>query len=151
MLKIVLKFHQGHLQQGSKCRWGKWKLSYCLGTVWCVMSVEILPVATQQCRNCLYDKSWRNRSYEVGGLQWQIILVLKFNKLIGSQWKARVEQAWQAQFLTWLINWYTPCLLSVCTNYISFLCTSAKKVISNTKTPVKHFHRSNIKNVLQNN
>jgi len=34
------------------------------------MSVEILPTATQQCRNYLYDKSWTNRSYEVGGLQW---------------------------------------------------------------------------------
>ena len=33
------------------------KLSYRRGTVQCVVSVEILPVATQQCRNCLYDKS----------------------------------------------------------------------------------------------
>ena len=30
------------------------------------MSVEILPIATQQCRNYLYDKSWTNRSYDVG-------------------------------------------------------------------------------------
>jgi len=34
------------------------KLSYYRGTARCVMSVEILPVATQQCRNYLYDKSW---------------------------------------------------------------------------------------------
>jgi len=27
-------------------------------TARCVVSVEILPIATQQCRNCLYDKSW---------------------------------------------------------------------------------------------
>ena len=34
------------------------KLSYRRGTVRCVGSVEILPIATQQCRNYLYDKYW---------------------------------------------------------------------------------------------
>ena len=34
------------------------KLSYRRGTARCVVSVEILPIATQQCRNYLYDKSW---------------------------------------------------------------------------------------------
>jgi len=33
------------------------KLSYRRGTVRCVVSIEILPIATQQCRNYLYDKS----------------------------------------------------------------------------------------------
>jgi len=33
------------------------KLSYRRGTARCVVSVEILPAATQQCRNYLYDKS----------------------------------------------------------------------------------------------
>ena len=33
------------------------KLSYRRGTARCVVSVEILPVATQQCKNYLYDKS----------------------------------------------------------------------------------------------
>ena len=33
------------------------KLSYRLGTARCVVSVVILPIATQQCRNYLYDKS----------------------------------------------------------------------------------------------
>jgi len=33
------------------------KLSYRRGTARCVVSIEILPVATQQCRNYLYDKS----------------------------------------------------------------------------------------------
>ena len=33
------------------------KLSYRRGTARCAVSVEILPIATQQCRNCLYDKS----------------------------------------------------------------------------------------------
>jgi len=33
------------------------KLSYCRGTAGCAVSVEILPIATQQCRNYLYDKS----------------------------------------------------------------------------------------------
>ena len=45
------------------------KLGYRRGTARCVVSVEILPIATQQCRNYLYDKSWTNRSYEVGGLR----------------------------------------------------------------------------------
>ena len=44
------------------------KLSYRRGTARCVESIEILPVATQQCRNYLYDKSWPNRWYEVGDL-----------------------------------------------------------------------------------
>jgi len=33
------------------------KLSYRQGTARCVVSIEILPIATQQCRNYLYDKS----------------------------------------------------------------------------------------------
>jgi len=45
------------------------KLSYRRSTARCVVSVEILPTATQQCRNYLYDKSWTDRSYAVGGLQ----------------------------------------------------------------------------------
>jgi len=47
----------------------KKKLSYHRGTARCVVSVEILPTATQQCGNYLH-KSWTNQSYEVGGLQW---------------------------------------------------------------------------------
>ena len=33
------------------------KLSYRRGTARCVVSIEILPIATQQCRNYLDDKS----------------------------------------------------------------------------------------------
>jgi len=44
------------------------KLTYRRVTARCVLSVVILPTATQQCRNYLYDKSWPNRWYEVGGL-----------------------------------------------------------------------------------
>jgi len=33
------------------------KLNYRRGTARCVVSIEILPIATQQCRNYLYDKS----------------------------------------------------------------------------------------------
>ena len=33
------------------------KLSYRRGTARCVVSIEILPIATQQGRNYLYDKS----------------------------------------------------------------------------------------------
>ena len=43
------------------------KLRYRPGTARCVVSIEILPIATQQCRNYLY-KSWPNRWYEVGDL-----------------------------------------------------------------------------------
>ena len=46
----------------------KKKLSYRRVTTQCVLSVVILPIATQQCRNYLYDKSWPNWWYEVGGL-----------------------------------------------------------------------------------
>jgi len=34
------------------------KLSYRRGAERCFVSVEILPIATQQYRNYLYDKSW---------------------------------------------------------------------------------------------
>ena len=44
------------------------KLSYRWGTARCVVSIEILPIATQQCRNYLYATSWPNRWYEVGDL-----------------------------------------------------------------------------------
>ena len=33
------------------------KLSYRRGTARCIVSIKILPIATQQCRNYLYDKS----------------------------------------------------------------------------------------------
>jgi len=33
------------------------KISYRRGTAQCVVSVEIWPIAMQQCRNYLYDKS----------------------------------------------------------------------------------------------
>ena len=33
------------------------KLRYRRGTARCVVSVEILPIATQQCRNYLHDKT----------------------------------------------------------------------------------------------
>ena len=50
------------------------KLSYRRGTARCVVSIEILPIATQQYKNYLYDKSWPNRWYEVrelvGGNAW---------------------------------------------------------------------------------
>ena len=38
--------------------WSDKKLSYRRGTARCVLSVEILPTARQQCRNYLYGKSW---------------------------------------------------------------------------------------------
>ena len=52
----------GPYQKGNK------KFSYRRGTARYVVSIEILPIATQQCRNYLYDKSWPNRWYEVGDL-----------------------------------------------------------------------------------
>ena len=47
-------------RHGSKCNVGSTrnkKLSYRRGTARCVLSIEILPIATQQCRNYLYGKS----------------------------------------------------------------------------------------------
>ena len=44
------------------------KLSYRRVTARCVLLVVMLPIAMQQCRNYLYDKSWPNRWYEVGDL-----------------------------------------------------------------------------------
>ena len=40
-----------------RCCYENKKLSYRRGTARCVVSVKILPIATQQCRNYLYDKS----------------------------------------------------------------------------------------------
>ena len=48
--------------------WTDKKLSYRRVTARCVLSVVILPIATQQCRNYLYDMSWPNWWLEVGGL-----------------------------------------------------------------------------------
>jgi len=44
------------------------KLSYRRVTTRCLLSVVILPIATQQCRNYLYDKSWPNWWYKAGVL-----------------------------------------------------------------------------------
>ena len=49
------------------------KLSYRRGTARCVVSVEILPIATQQCRNYLYDKSWT---------KYQLSLIDPCNKIV---------------------------------------------------------------------
>jgi len=40
-----------------RCLKSNKKLSYRRGSVQCVVSVEILPIAMQQCRNYSYDKS----------------------------------------------------------------------------------------------
>jgi len=53
------------------------KLSYRRGTARCVMSVEVLPVATQQCRNYLYDKSWTK--YQ---------LSMRQNRAVDSAWRS---------------------------------------------------------------
>jgi len=55
------------LYRGNMCQFTKFynkKLSYRR----CVVSIEILPTAMQQCRNYLYDKFRPNRWYEVGDL-----------------------------------------------------------------------------------
>jgi len=46
----------GYRRRQTYCEYNK-KLSYRRGTARCAVSVEILPIATQQCRNYLYDKS----------------------------------------------------------------------------------------------
>ena len=52
-MRIVLQTTDRALTSGNVHK----KLSYHRGTARCVVSVEILPIATQQCRNYLYDKS----------------------------------------------------------------------------------------------
>ena len=59
------------------------KLRYRQATMRCVVSVEISPTATQQCRNYLYDKSWPNRWYEVGDL------------VGGNAWQTMCTQPWR--------------------------------------------------------
>jgi len=44
------------------------------GTARCVVSVEILLVATQQCRNYLYDKSCTKYQLSLIGLHDKIVL-----------------------------------------------------------------------------
>jgi len=51
LIRSVCKTHTIVLQAFNK------KLSYHRVTARCVLSVVILPIATQQCRNYLYDKS----------------------------------------------------------------------------------------------
>ena len=60
-------WHRSHLSGLTKSGQGYKKLSYRRVTARCVLSVVILPITAQQCRNYLYDKSWPNRRYEVGG------------------------------------------------------------------------------------
>ena len=63
------------------------KLCYRRGTAQCVVSVEILAIATQQCRNYLYNKSWTNRSYEVGGLRTRAcIKIWNLQRLMSSRY-----------------------------------------------------------------
>ena len=47
----------GHIYRAGIARAVNKKLSYRRGTARCVVSIEILPITTQQCRNYLYDKS----------------------------------------------------------------------------------------------
>ena len=50
----------GSSRQTAHVRWQRRsnkKLSYRRVTARCVVSIEILPIATQQCRNYLYDKT----------------------------------------------------------------------------------------------
>ena len=66
-----LSENQLNLNRSTKNEWKlqpNKKLCYRRETARCVVSIEILPIATQQCRNYLYDKPWPNRWYEVGDL-----------------------------------------------------------------------------------
>ena len=56
------------------------KLSYRRGTARCVVSVEILPTATQQRRNCLYDKSWTKYQLSL----WPV----RQNRAVDSAWRS---------------------------------------------------------------
>jgi len=62
-----------YTEANDDCCWDK-KLSYRRGTTRCVVSVEILPTATQQCRNYLYDKSWTKYQLSLIDLCDKIVL-----------------------------------------------------------------------------
>jgi len=61
--RLLLQFQNGRNPCSNAVKRTHWrgdfnkKLSYRRRTARCVVSVEILPIATQQCRNYLYDKS----------------------------------------------------------------------------------------------
>ena len=58
------------------------KLSCRRGTARCVVSaVEILPIAPQQCRNYLYDKSWTKYQLSLIDHVWQ-------NRAVDSAWRS---------------------------------------------------------------
>ena len=59
MLPCILFEKYGNILALERKRQNKMnnKLSYRRGTARCVVSVEILPIATQQSRNYLYNKS----------------------------------------------------------------------------------------------
>ena len=60
---LVARLYVAGVKFTNRDDWGTYntiqhkKLSYRRGTARCVVSIEILPIATQQCRNFLYDKS----------------------------------------------------------------------------------------------
>ena len=56
-LSVINTDYSCHLLSVPRHRHSYKKLSYRRVTARCVLSVVILPVATQQCRNYLYDKS----------------------------------------------------------------------------------------------
>ena len=64
------------------------KLSYRRGTAQCVVSVEILLVATQQCRNYLYDKSCTKYQLSLIGLHDKIVLQTELDYLCDLQWSS---------------------------------------------------------------
>ena len=70
------------------------KLSYRRGTARCIVSIEILPIATQKGRNYLYDNSWPNRWYEVGDL------------VGGNAWSTMCTQPWRDRVGCHCLKWH---------------------------------------------
>jgi len=101
-------------------QWYK-KLIYRRGTARCVVSVEILPIATQQCRNYLYDKSWTKYQLSLIGPRDKIVLYTELDDLCDKlQWSSvgagryyKLSWPTTAQFITlWAStfleqSWYT--------------------------------------------
>ena len=88
------------------------KLSYRRETARCVVSIEILPIATQQCRNYLYDNSWPNRWYEVGDLvggnAWQTMCTQPWRDRVGSHCLRCHKQTHDGRIV------YVTCLPTTC-------------------------------------
>ena len=122
-LTLLVGRQEGYLACKNK------KLSYRRVTARCVLSVVILPIATQQCRNYLYDKSWPNRWYEVGdsvgGNAWQTMCTQPWRDRLGSHCLRCHKQTDDGRVVYVLYHLYTDDLLW--RNFLSPQCRNCSR------------------------